>query len=50
LNNFAALRRDTGHRAEALKLFTQSLTIFDATAGPDHPHTRAVRKNLEELE
>jgi hypothetical protein len=49
LNNLAALYRSQGKYAEAAPLFQRSLVILEKALGPDHPHARLVRSNLDAL-
>jgi len=49
MNNLAMLLDDRGARQEAHQLLKRALTIFTSALGPEHPHTRAVRKNAEAL-
>ncbi len=40
LGNLALLLRDMGRYGEAEPLYVESLKIFRAKLGPDHPHTK----------
>jgi hypothetical protein len=50
LNNLAVLLWAKGERAEPERLHRRALAICVKKLGEDHPITRAVRKNLEDLE
>jgi tetratricopeptide (TPR) repeat protein len=49
MNNLAMLLEDRGARSEARQLLERALGIFTTALGADHPHTEAVRKNMEAL-
>ena len=50
LNNLAMLLVDRNARAEAAVLLRRAHEILAAALGPQHPHTRAVTKNIAALE
>ena len=49
MNNLAMLLDDRGAHQEARHLLEGALAIFTSALGPAHPHTEAVRKNVEAL-
>jgi len=49
MNNLAMLLDDRGAHQEARQLLEGALAIFTSALGPAHPHTEAVRKNVETL-
>jgi tetratricopeptide (TPR) repeat protein len=44
--NLATLLADTGRKAEALALLRESVRVFTATLGAEHPRTRLARETL----
>jgi hypothetical protein len=49
VNNLAILYNTQGRTAEAEPLFQRALRGAERVLGPDHPHTRLFRENLERL-
>jgi len=41
------LLRATGRQDEAEPLYRESVQVFEAALGPDHPNAQAARKNLK---
>jgi hypothetical protein len=49
LNNLAGLLKDQGKYAEAEPLFRRALEIYETQLGENHPSTKIVRNNFQDL-
>ena len=49
LTNLALLPKATNHLSEVEPMYRQALKIFEDSLGPDHPNTKMVRNNLQNL-
>ena len=49
LNNLGGLLHAQGEYEAARPCYERALAIFEEKLGPEHPHTKIVRDNLESL-